>query len=125
MLTKQAALDVGRDGIRVNAICPGWVRTEMSEGQMDMLATLQRSGRDEAFASVIRHQPLLRVGSVDEIAGVVAFLAGSDSSYMTGAVLTVDGGSLVVDAGTTAIGDAVAMAETEGRSRRERPAARL
>lgn len=115
MLTKQAALDLGIDGIRVNAVCPGWVRTEMSEGQMDMLAALQRSGREAAFESVIRHQVLPRVAEPEEVASVVAFLAGPDSSYMTAGVLTVDGGSLAVNAGTTAISDAIAMADREGR----------
>ena len=119
MLSKQAALDLGSDGIRVNVVCPGWVRTEMSEGQMDMLAALQRSGRDAAFESVIRHQALPRVAAPEEVAGVVAFLAGPDSSYMTAGVLTVDGGSLSVNAGTTAISDAIAMADLEGRHRDE------
>jgi meso-butanediol dehydrogenase / (S,S)-butanediol dehydrogenase / diacetyl reductase len=119
MLTKQAALDLGHDGIRVNAVCPGWVRTEMSEGQMDMLAELQRSGREKAFMAVIRNQALPRVAEPEEVAHVVAFLAGPDSSYMTASVLTVDGGSLAVNAGTTAISDAMASADVDGRNRDE------
>lgn len=115
MLTRQAALDLGVDGIRVNAVCPGWVRTEMSEGQMDMLAGLKRSGREEAFTAVIRHQALPRVAEPEEVANVVAFLAGPGSSYMTASVLTVDGGSLAVNAGTTAISDAIALADGDPR----------
>jgi NAD(P)-dependent dehydrogenase (short-subunit alcohol dehydrogenase family) len=113
MLSKQAALDLGINGIRVNAVCPGWVRTEMSEGQMDMLAALQRSGREAAFESVIRHQALPRVADPEEVASVVAFLAGPDSSYVTAAVLTVDGGSLAVNSGTTAVSDAIEAAGVE------------
>jgi meso-butanediol dehydrogenase/(S,S)-butanediol dehydrogenase/diacetyl reductase len=111
MLTKQAALELGRDHIRINAVCPGWVRTEMSEGVMDILAGLQRSNRTSAFESVTRHQPLRRVAEPDEVAGVVAFLAGPDSSYMTAAVLTVDGGASVVDTGTTPFTDAAQAPE--------------
>lgn len=110
MLTKQTALDVGIDAIRVNAVCPGWVRTTMSEGQMDMLAELQGSNREAAFSSVVRSQALPRVADPEEVASVVAFLAGPDSGYMTGSVLTVDGGSLIVNAGTTAFSDAMAAA---------------
>ncbi len=111
MLTKQAALELGPDNIRINAVCPGWVRTEMSEGMMDILAGLQRSNRASAFASVTRHQPLRRVAAPDEVAAVVAFLAGPDSSYMTAAVLTVDGGASVVDTGTTPFTDASRLPE--------------
>lgn len=106
MLTKQAALELGADSIRVNAVCPGWVRTEMSEGMMDILAGLQGSDRAQAFESVTRHQPLRRVADPDEVGAVVAFLAGPDSSYMTAAVLAVDGGATAVDPGTTPFTDA-------------------
>lgn len=95
-LTKQCAVDFGPDGVRVNAICPGWVRTEMSERQMDGLATVVGGGREEAFAAATHHQPLARVGRPDEIADAVAFLAGDGAAYITGAVLPVDGGSSVV-----------------------------
>ena len=80
---------------------------------MDMLAALQRSGREAAFESVIRHQALPRVADPEEVASVVAFLAGPDSSYVTAAVLTVDGGSLAVNSGTTAVSDAIEAAGVE------------
>lgn len=95
-LTRQCAIDFGRDGVRVNAVCPGWVRTEMSEEQMDGLARALGTDREGAFAAVTAHQPLRRVAAPAEIAKAVAFLAGDDAAYITGTVLTVDGGSTAV-----------------------------
>jgi NAD(P)-dependent dehydrogenase (short-subunit alcohol dehydrogenase family) len=95
-LTRQCAIDFGGDGIRVNAVCPGWVRTAMSELQMDGLAPALGTDREGAFAAVTEHQPLQRVGAPEEVARAVAFLAGEDAAYITGAVLTVDGGSTAV-----------------------------
>jgi NAD(P)-dependent dehydrogenase (short-subunit alcohol dehydrogenase family) len=89
-LTRAMALDHGRQGIRVNAVCPGdtyverWRDTWRGEGHDDFERYLQDTG--EAFA-------LGRVGQADEIARAVLFLASDDSSYMTGQTLVVDGGN--------------------------------
>jgi NAD(P)-dependent dehydrogenase (short-subunit alcohol dehydrogenase family) len=95
-LTRQCALDFGADGIRVNAICPGWVRTEMSEQQMDGLAARRGGDREEAFAAVSAHQPIRRVADPSEIAEAVVFLASERAGFITGAVLPIDGGSTAV-----------------------------
>ena len=78
-MTKVAALEHARDGIRVNAICPGPVRSPMSE--------------EEGDASV-GVTPLGRRAEPEEISAAVAFLASDDAVYMTGAELAVDGGYL-------------------------------
>ena len=78
-MTKVAALEHAADGIRVNAICPGPVRTPMSE--------------EEGDASV-DVTPLRRRAEPEEISAAVAFLASDDAVYITGAELAVDGGYL-------------------------------
>lgn len=79
-LTKCAALDLGRDGIRVNAINPGAIRTPMI------------SGMDEARFEVYA---VPRVGEPADIAAAVVYLASDDASFVTGADLTVDGGMVL------------------------------
>jgi meso-butanediol dehydrogenase/(S,S)-butanediol dehydrogenase/diacetyl reductase len=102
MLTKQVALDVGADGIRVNAVCPGWVRSEMSDLPIGEIAAAR--GVDDATARSLasRHQALARIAEPGEIAAAICFLAGDDASFVTGAVLPVDGGASSVDAASLA-----------------------
>ena len=96
------ALDYGPKGIRSNAVCPGWVQTPMSDLEMDELASQIGTNRQGAFAKVVEQVPMRRVAKPEEIAGACVYLASSESSFMTGAVLVVDGGSAVVDVGTMA-----------------------
>lgn len=92
-LTKSAALDWAGKGIRVNCVAPGSVDTAMLH---DVTATLQRRwpGQfpDRADEHYRRAVPLGRIASPEDIAGVVAFLASDASSFMTGAIVPVDGG---------------------------------
>lgn len=87
MLTKAMAIDHASQGIRVNCVCPGSVDTPLLKEEMDTLGgeSLQRP----KFAA--RH-PMNRIAQPGEIAQAVLFLAGSRSSFITGAVLPVDGG---------------------------------
>jgi NAD(P)-dependent dehydrogenase (short-subunit alcohol dehydrogenase family) len=90
LLTKSVALEVARDHIRVNAICPGdtyierWREDERRAGSISFEEELRVMGED---------LPIGRVGTVEEIARSVLFLACDDSSFMTGAALIVDGGN--------------------------------
>ena len=84
--TKSLATELGPGGIRVNAVAPGWVLTDMTR---DVLAT------PEGHA-VVSGIPLGRPGQPEEIAGPVAFLASDLASYMHGHVLSVNGGSVMV-----------------------------
>lgn len=82
-LTREMGLQWARKGVRVNAICPGWFATEMTD---ELLST------DAGVGFVERNTPLQRAGLVHEIDGALLLLASDASSFMTGSVLTVDGG---------------------------------
>ncbi len=83
-MTKALAKEVGPSGIRVNAVAPGVIDTEMN-GHLS----------EEDRASVADMTPLCRIGSAEEVARAVYFLAGEDASFITGAVLDVSGGFAV------------------------------
>lgn len=101
-LTRSLAVDYGPAGVRVNALCPGWVRTPMSEREMDTLAAAHGIDRERAFGLVTKDLPLRRVAEPDEIASVALFLASDEASFVTGAVVLADGGSTALDVGTLA-----------------------
>jgi 3-oxoacyl-[acyl-carrier protein] reductase len=80
-LTKSLAREVGSRGITVNAVCPGFVETTMTSVQSD-----------EIRRRYLEATPAGRFGTPEEVAAVIAFLAGGEASYVNGAVITVDGG---------------------------------
>jgi len=87
LLTKAMAIDHGRQGIRVNCICPGDVDTPMLPEDARL-----RGLKWSDYLAGCANRPLGRIGTAEEIAKAVLFLASDDSSFMTGAALVVDGG---------------------------------
>ena len=85
-LTKAAALELGRSGIRVNSVHPGGVKTPMTAAV-----------GDEGDSDWYKRLPIPRIGTVDDIAAAVLFLASDEAAYITGAELLVDGGTLAGD----------------------------
>lgn len=102
MLTQCIALDYGPLGVRANCVCPGWIATEMADAAMDELAQHHDVDREHAYAIAVADVPARRAGRAQEVAAAVAWLVSPAASYINGAVLTVDGGAAVVDAGTLA-----------------------
>lgn len=103
-LTRTLARDYGRHGVRVNAVCPGWVQTPMADEEMDEFAKHAgfEGGREAGYAAVTADVPLRRAAAPAEIASIVRFLGSGESSYMTGSVIVADGGAHVVDLPTIA-----------------------
>ena len=100
MLTRSLAVTLGRRGVRANAICPGWVRTPMADHEMGALG----NDVEAAYRRATEHVPLGRPAVPGEIAAAALFLASDEASYISGAVLTVDGGMTAVDVGSLAFG---------------------
>jgi meso-butanediol dehydrogenase / (S,S)-butanediol dehydrogenase / diacetyl reductase len=102
-LTLQAALDYGRFGIRCNVVCPAAMKTDMFTNNMEPFARMLGTNVDEIFSRFSEDVPLHRVALPEEIAGLCSYLAGDDSSFMTGAVIPMDGGAAIVDISGAAI----------------------
>ena len=89
VMAKAMAIDHGPDGIRVNCVCPGDVETPMLPDDAE-----KRGMSWEDYAAGASARPLGRIGTADEIANAVLFLASDDSSFVTGEALVVDGGGV-------------------------------
>lgn len=86
LLTRTLARELGPSGVRVNAVAPGLVRTQLTE-------ILREGGKEEAESALL---PLQRIGAPEDIAPAIAFLLSDEASWITGAVLIADGGRLTV-----------------------------
>lgn len=91
-LTKCAATDLARHGIRVNAVQPGFINTNIFAASIEMPAELAETAKAMIKQMSSNAQPVARSGMPDDIANAVAFLASDAASFMTGASLIVDGG---------------------------------
>jgi NAD(P)-dependent dehydrogenase (short-subunit alcohol dehydrogenase family) len=118
-LTRQAAAEWGGDGVRVNAVAPGYVRTPMSEASW---------ATPEIAARRFQRIPLGRAGQSHEVADVIVFLLSPRASFVNGTVLTVDGGlstSLFSEDGTghdATVGDATAVSDGDSKGGIDGPA---
>jgi NAD(P)-dependent dehydrogenase (short-subunit alcohol dehydrogenase family) len=80
-------------GIRINAVNPGATLTDRVKEALRLEASVRKTTEDEVLASAQARVPLRRFASADEIANVVLFLASERASYVTGAIIPMDGGS--------------------------------
>lgn len=104
MLMQSVAVDYGPLGVRANAVCPGWTRTEMADMEM------QEYGAELG----LNYQDTYRVATsfVPEAADVIAWLLSNNASYVNSAVLPVDGGMIAVDPGALALDPRVTLPHT-------------
>jgi NAD(P)-dependent dehydrogenase (short-subunit alcohol dehydrogenase family) len=86
MMTKSLAVELAPDNIQVNAIAPGFFRTRFSAAVW---------GNEQLYQAVLERTPAGRFGDTDELSGIALYLASAASSYTTGSVFTIDGGSLL------------------------------
>jgi meso-butanediol dehydrogenase / (S,S)-butanediol dehydrogenase / diacetyl reductase len=102
-LGKSLARDYGREGVRTNVVCPGWVKTAMADEQMQVLVEKYGlSSVEEAYQLATKDVPLGRPATPEEVANVICFLASDEATAMNGSIVTVDGGATVVDLPTLA-----------------------
>mgnify|MGYP001200292272 CR=1 FL=1 len=88
-LTRALAVDLGPVGIRCNAVAPGWVDTDLNRSYVD-----KHPNRDRAVAELASLHPVGRIGNPTDVAATVLWLSTPDASFVTGQVLTVDGGRM-------------------------------
>lgn len=95
MLTKVMARELAGAGIRVNAVCPGVITTDFTRWRFELEARVLASTEAEREAEMLKTIPLGRLGTAEEVANLVLFLASSQSAYMTGQAINVTGGQLM------------------------------
>jgi NAD(P)-dependent dehydrogenase (short-subunit alcohol dehydrogenase family) len=95
MLTKVMAKELAGAGIRVNAICPGVIQTEFTDWRFKLEADILDSNVKDRQAEMVKTIPMGRLGTGDEVANLVVFLASDQSSYITGQAINITGGQLM------------------------------
>jgi meso-butanediol dehydrogenase/(S,S)-butanediol dehydrogenase/diacetyl reductase len=97
MLSQQVALDYGRHNIRCNAVCPGGVTTDMTRENFGQFGKMLGIDTDTFLQQIAEGLPIHRFADPPEVGGLCSYLASDDSSFVTGAVILIDGGAAVVD----------------------------
>ena len=95
MLTKVMARELAENDIRVNAICPGQIMTDLADWRLDLEARFMGISVDQRIQDTCAGIPLKRMGTPGEVADLVAFLASGASAYMTGQAINITGGQLM------------------------------
>jgi NAD(P)-dependent dehydrogenase (short-subunit alcohol dehydrogenase family) len=95
MITKVMAQELAEKGIRVNAVCPGLIMTDLQIGNIALKAVVFNTTVEEAEKQLKSTVPLNRIGTVDEVADLAAYLFSGQSSYITGQAINIGGGILM------------------------------
>jgi 3-hydroxybutyrate dehydrogenase len=93
-LTRALALETAASGVTVNAICPGYVETEMVAGGLAAIAAKTGKGHDEALAAMLRDNPQKRLIRPEEVAAACVWLASDEAAAVNGAVIPITGGEI-------------------------------
>ena len=91
-LTRSLALELSAFKITVNAVCPGFVETQLLEGLINMVGSTRNMNREQVLKTFVSQVPMGRMQTGEDVANVVAFLASEDGGYMTGQALNICGG---------------------------------
>ena len=94
-LVRAFAAELAPENVQVNAICPGWVETDMAWEGIDLMADAMGVDREAAFREAMREVPLGRMGKPEEIAGTVAWLLSPDARGVTGQTIDQNGGAVM------------------------------
>ncbi len=95
-LVRSFAAELGPDGVQVNAICPGWVNTDMAWEGIDGFAEAIGGTRDEAYAEAMKAVPLGRMNEPEDVAGTVRWLLSPDARGVTGQAIDQNGGAIML-----------------------------
>ncbi len=95
MLTKVMAKELGGVGVRVNAICPGQIDTDLENWRFGLEAKVFECTVDDRREAMCKTIPLCRIGTIEEVANLVAFLSSNASSYITGQAINISGGQIM------------------------------
>jgi meso-butanediol dehydrogenase / (S,S)-butanediol dehydrogenase / diacetyl reductase len=106
---QSVAVDYGPMGVRANAVCPGWTRTEMADMEMTEAGSSVGVAREEAYRLATAFAPSRRPADAREVGEVIAWLLSPEASYVNAAVVPVDGGLVAVEPGAIAFDPRVAV----------------